>query len=59
VLHFLEHETLGVELYDWVRDPREAVDLAKQPEMQPVIERFKTRLPDGNRTTRPEAAARR
>jgi arylsulfatase A-like enzyme len=40
VWHYLEHDTRGRELYNWVNDPRESVDLSKDPKMQAVIEDF-------------------
>jgi arylsulfatase A-like enzyme len=34
--HYMAHEHFGAELYDWVRDPAEAVNLAKTPAGQTV-----------------------
>ncbi|HEV2732398.1 MAG TPA: sulfatase, partial [Terriglobales bacterium] len=34
--HYMVHQQFGTELYDWVRDPAEAVNLAKTPAGQAV-----------------------
>jgi len=34
--HYIVHETLGEELYDWVNDPREGNNLAKTAEGQVI-----------------------
>jgi arylsulfatase A-like enzyme len=34
--HYMVHQQFGTELYDWVRDPTEAVNLAKTPAGQAV-----------------------
>jgi arylsulfatase A-like enzyme len=48
-LHFIDHTKFGPQLFDWVSDPRETRDLAKQPDMQPAVERFRNELPAGGR----------
>lgn len=42
--HYIVHETLGEELYDWVRDPREDNNLAGTPEGQTVTREMAQRL---------------
>jgi arylsulfatase A-like enzyme len=39
--HYIEHETLGSELYDWRQDPKETHDLADSQDGQAVIGWFK------------------
>jgi arylsulfatase A-like enzyme len=39
--HYIEHETLGTELYDWQQDPQELRNLANSQEGQAVIDWFK------------------
>jgi len=34
--HYMVHKQFGTELYDWVRDPTESVNLAKTPAGQAV-----------------------
>ncbi|HYN08775.1 MAG TPA: sulfatase [Vicinamibacterales bacterium] len=59
-LHYIDHDTQGPQLYDWVNDPRETTDLIKRPEMQPAVERFRERLPGGQpRADRSAALPRR
>jgi len=38
--HYIDHETLGPELYDWMNDPLEAHNVVHKPEMQPMLDRF-------------------
>jgi arylsulfatase A-like enzyme len=42
--HYIEHETLGSELYDWQQDPKEAQDLADSQDGQAIIDRFRNSL---------------
>jgi hypothetical protein len=42
--HYIEHETLGVELYDWVADSRESQNLAGSQKGQEVVSLFKRSL---------------
>ena len=42
--HYIEHETLGSELYDWCQDPQEARDPAASQEGQAVIDWFRSSL---------------
>jgi arylsulfatase A-like enzyme len=59
-LHYIDHDTQGPQLYDWVNDPRETTDLVKRPDMQPAVERFRERLPGGRaRADRSAAILRR
>jgi arylsulfatase A-like enzyme len=39
--HYIEHETLGTELYEWQKDPLESRNLSDSPESQAIIEWFK------------------
>ncbi|MCC7354348.1 MAG: hypothetical protein IT330_11380, partial [Anaerolineae bacterium] len=41
---YIEHETLGAELYDWQSDPAEAHNLIKDPQVQPVVDRLRAYL---------------
>jgi len=38
--HYITHEKLGVELYDWQHDPGELNNLAQHAEMQDVVRQF-------------------
>ena len=58
-LHYIDHETQGPQLFDWVTDPREATDLVKRPEMRSEIERFRERLPGGRPRAGRSAALQR
>jgi arylsulfatase A-like enzyme len=40
--HYIEHDTLGRELYDWRRDPRELHNLADTREGQAKIDQFRS-----------------
>ncbi len=42
--HYIVHETLGQELYDWVHDPREDNNLARTPEGQAAAREMAERL---------------
>jgi arylsulfatase A-like enzyme len=42
--HYIVHEKLGTELYDWKNDPRELHNLAKRSEMQSVVALFESQL---------------
>lgn len=42
--HYIEHETLGEELYDWVDDPAELNNLANQDGMDDVVTQFRNYL---------------
>jgi len=42
--HYIEHQTLGSQLYDWRNDAQELNDLAKRPELQSVVEEFSVQL---------------
>jgi hypothetical protein len=39
--HYIEHETLDTELYEWQKDPLESHNLAGIPEGQAIIDWFK------------------
>ncbi len=39
-LHYIEHDSRPPQLYDWAADPLESKNLASQPDMQVVVERF-------------------
>jgi arylsulfatase A-like enzyme len=39
--HYIEHETLGIELYAWRHDPRESLNLADSKEGRTAVEWFK------------------
>jgi len=43
--HFIRYADGAKELYDHQNDPHEYVNLAKQPELAPVIERLSVSLP--------------
>jgi hypothetical protein len=45
--HYIDHEVLGVEVYDWRRDHQEANNLADTPEGQSVIDWFRKFLNTG------------
>jgi arylsulfatase A-like enzyme len=42
--HYIVHEKLGVELYDWKNDPREVHNLVATPEGQAVVSSLRVRL---------------
>jgi len=46
-LHYIDHATFGEQLYDWIKDPREAHDLARQPDMQPPLDQLRNQLSSG------------
>jgi arylsulfatase A-like enzyme len=53
-LHYIEHDTRGPELYDWIADPLETSNLVGRPDLQPAIQQFRERLPgDQSRADRP------
>jgi hypothetical protein len=39
--HYIEHETLGTELYNWRDDPLESHDLVDSQEGQAIINRLR------------------
>jgi arylsulfatase A-like enzyme len=47
--HYIEHDTLGTELYDWRRDPREMRNLAETRDGQAKIEQFRGILEENHR----------
>jgi arylsulfatase A-like enzyme len=42
--HYIHHETLGDELYDWKADPKESNNLAKTPEGKQIADEFRAKL---------------
>jgi len=55
--HYIEHQNMGNELYDWKNDPSELQDLAERPDMQATVTRFQSRLkhtmlPEGTATAK-------
>ena len=42
--HYIEHEKLGQELYDWENDPQEKCNLAFSPEGRKVIDGLRRQL---------------
>ena len=42
--HYIAHQTLGEELYDWLRDPGEQHNLAGRAEAVPVMADFRQRM---------------
>jgi arylsulfatase A-like enzyme len=42
--HFIDHDTFGPELYDFVRDPAEQHDLARDAAHQDLVPQFKGRF---------------
>ena len=42
--HYVVHEKLGIEIYDWQKDPRTSRNLATIPEMQIPIAQLTSRL---------------
>ena len=52
-LHFIDHDTRGPQLFDWVNDPREAQDLGQKPEMKAILDQFRERLARYDGQTRP------
>lgn len=42
--HYIIHEKLGNDLYDWKNDPREVHNLADRPDVQGVVARFRAEL---------------
>jgi arylsulfatase A-like enzyme len=38
--HYIVHEVLGKEIYDWQQDPYERVDLSANPDLAPVLSQF-------------------
>jgi arylsulfatase A-like enzyme len=41
---YVEHETLGAELYDWVADPREQRNVVNEPDSKAAAERLRDKL---------------
>jgi hypothetical protein len=39
--HYIEHEALGIELYNWRRDPEESRDMADSEEGHAIIDKFR------------------
>ena len=42
--HYIEHDTFGAALYDFVNDPHETVNLADRPEVQDMLQRFRDQI---------------
>jgi arylsulfatase A-like enzyme len=42
--HYMEHEKFGSQLYAWRTDPGELYDVAKRPDLQDVVNRFRSQL---------------
>jgi arylsulfatase A-like enzyme len=47
--HYIEHDTLGAELYDWRHDPQEKRNLAETREGRAKIEQFRGVLEKNHR----------
>jgi arylsulfatase A-like enzyme len=57
--HFLEHEKFGSQLYAWRSDPGELNNLAERPDLQDVVNRFRSRLEHDARAEASDAISRR
>jgi arylsulfatase A-like enzyme len=55
--HFIDHETLGPELYDMVRDGLERHNEAPDPQNQPLIDGFRSRLAAAHPAARKDGSA--
>jgi arylsulfatase A-like enzyme len=44
--HYIYHSKFGAQLYDLTKDPQEANDLARQPDVRPVVEELAERVKD-------------
>jgi arylsulfatase A-like enzyme len=42
--HYITHDEYGEELYDWLEDPTESINLAQNQDAQPVMARFRADL---------------
>jgi arylsulfatase A-like enzyme len=42
--HYITHENLGEELYNWLADPQETINLASRTDMEPVAEQLRIYL---------------
>ena len=57
--HYMEHEKFGGQLYAWRSDPGEQNDLAKRPDLQDVVNRFRSQLRHDSRDEASNAISRR
>jgi arylsulfatase A-like enzyme len=57
--HYMEHEKFGSQLYAWRSDPGELNDLAKRPDLQVVVNRFRSQLRHDSRDEASNAISRR
>jgi arylsulfatase A-like enzyme len=57
--HFMEHEKFGSQLYAWRSDPGELNDVAKRPDLQDVVNRFRSQLRHDSRDEASNAISRR
>ena len=57
--HYIEHEKFGSQLYAWRSDPGELNDVAKRPDLQNVVNRFRSQLRHDSRDEASNAISRR